>query len=55
LPSHSFRALNVYPVPISVNQVADPDRGLQENTTDPDMEHGTLSQTVIDDMEDMFA
>ena len=30
-------------------------RGLDENVTDPDGEEGTLSQTVIDDMEDMFA
>ena len=30
-------------------------RGLDENPTDPDMEDGALSQTVIDDMEDMFA
>ena len=31
-------------------------REFDENATEPDMmEEGTLSQTVIDDMEDMFA
>jgi len=30
-------------------------RGFDENTTDPGREEGILSQTVIDDMEDMFA
>jgi len=53
LLSLNFSALDLYSVPVSVNQVADSDRGLQENTTE--MEDGALSQTVIDDMEDMFA
>ena len=30
-------------------------RGFDDNATDPDREESTLSQTVIDDMEDMFA
>ena len=30
-------------------------RGFDDNAIDPDGEEGTLSQTVIDDMEDMFA
>ena len=30
-------------------------RGFDENATDPAREEGILSQTVIDDMEDMFA
>ena len=30
-------------------------REFDESATDPDREESTLSQTVIDDMEDMFA